>query len=57
MDICKILVDKVMPDVNIYLPTDMFFKLRKASNMSKMVQEALTLLWDTREMENKQKKG
>jgi len=46
-----------MPDVNIYLPAEMFLRLRKAENMSKTVQEALILLWATRERKKKKKGG
>ena len=38
-----------MPDVHIYLPTDMFLKLEKAGDKSKTIQEALVLLWKTRD--------
>jgi len=38
-----------MPDVHIYLPTDMYLKLQKAGDMSKTIQESLTLLWATRD--------
>ena len=42
-----------MPDVNIYLPTEMFLELHKAENMSKTVQEALTLLWELHTVQGK----
>lgn len=37
-----------MPEVSIYLPMEMFLRLKKAGNTSKTVQEALNLLWTTR---------
>lgn len=44
-----------MPNVSIYLSAEMYLKLQKAGDMSKTVQEALNLLWTTRDKKkNKQ---
>jgi len=42
-----------MPNINIYLPTEMYLKIQKAENMSKTVQEALTLLWELHTVQGK----
>jgi len=38
-----------MPNVNIYLPVEMFMRLRKDGDISKTVQESLVLLWEVRD--------
>jgi hypothetical protein len=38
-----------MPDARIYLPDDMWIKLRNEPNRSKLIQDLLTEYWNKKE--------
>lgn len=44
-----------MPEISVYLPMEMFMRLKKAGNVSKTVQKSLVLLWETRDKKKNKK--
>ena len=38
-----------MPDIRLYLPDDLWIKLKKEKNMSKLVQDLLKEYWTKKE--------
>ena len=46
----------VMPDIKVYLPDDMYYKLKKTKNRSKLVQDLLRDYWQNQKEDNHHKK-
>ena len=45
-----------MPDIKIYVPDEMYYKLKKTPNRSKLIQELLTEYWHSNKKKGKGEK-
>jgi len=46
-----------MPDIKIYVPDEMYYRLKKTPNRSKLIQDLLTKYWHSENEHRKKKKS